>query len=77
MKIIFTESDRFELVFILKKSNQTKPNRTETGRFELVSVFFLNFSLVIFFNKNQTELKITTSNKNNIYLKTMALWYVS
>jgi len=36
-----TEPNRFELVFVLK-------NRTETGRFEMVSVFFLNFGLVFF-----------------------------
>ena len=39
MKIIFTQPDRFEPVFILK--NRIESNRTETGRFELVSVFFL------------------------------------
>jgi len=39
-----------------------KPNRTETGRFEPVLVFFLNFGLVIVFDKNRTELKIITPN---------------
>ena len=76
MKIIFTQPDLLEPVFILK--NRIEPNRTEIGRFELVSVFFKkNFSLIIFFNKNQIEPKMITSNKNNIYLKTMALWYVT
>ena len=43
--------NRFEPVFLLKK-----PNRTETGRFELVSVFFfINFGLIIFFDKNKTK----------------------
>jgi hypothetical protein len=32
-----TKKNRFEPVFVLKK-----PNRTETGRFKPVSVFFLN-----------------------------------
>ena len=33
-----------------------KPNRTETGQFEPVSVnVFLNFGLVFFFYKNRTE----------------------
>jgi len=39
-----------------------KPNQTETSRFEPVSVFFFNFGLVIFFNKNQTEPKMITPN---------------
>jgi len=41
-----------------------KPNRTETGRFDPVSVFFFKkkyFGLVIFFDKNRTEPKIITS----------------
>jgi hypothetical protein len=53
-----TEPNRFEPVFSLKK-----PNRTETGRFDLVSVFFSkkkNFSLVTFFDKNRTEPKMIT-----------------
>jgi len=33
-----------------------KPNRTETGRFELVSVFFSVW--LLFFDKNRTELKM-------------------
>ena len=37
-------------------------NRTETGRFEPVSVFFLNFGLVIFFDKNRIEQKMITPN---------------
>jgi len=49
-----TEPNRFEPVFSLK--NQTEPNQTETGRFELVSVcFFLKkFGFVTFFYKNRT-----------------------
>jgi hypothetical protein len=41
-----------------------KPNRTETSRFEPVSVF-LNFffSLVTFLYKNRTEQKMITSKK--------------
>lgn len=35
-----------------------KPNLTEIGRFKPVSVFFFNFSLVIFFDKNRTEPKL-------------------
>jgi hypothetical protein len=46
-----------------KKPSQTglnrflskKSNRTETGRFEPVSVFFLNSIWLFFFNKNRTE----------------------
>ena len=40
-----------------------KPNRTETGRFDPVSVFFFkkkNIGLVIFFDKNRTEPKMIT-----------------
>jgi hypothetical protein len=52
------EPSRFEPVFFLK-------NRTETGRFEPVSVFFKkNFNLVIFFYKNRTESKIIIPNQN-------------
>jgi len=43
-----TEPNWFEPVFALKK-----PNRTETGRFDSVSVFFFkkkNFDLVTFFD---------------------------
>ena len=59
-----------------KKPSQTglsrflskKPNRTETGRFEPVSVrfwfFFLKFGLIIFFYKNRTKLKIITFTRN-------------
>jgi hypothetical protein len=36
-----------------------KPNRTETDRFEPVSVFFLNSIWLFLFDKNQTEPKIT------------------
>jgi hypothetical protein len=40
--------------FCPKKLNRAEPNRTETSRFEPVSVFFFekNFSLIIFFDKN-------------------------
>jgi hypothetical protein len=39
-----------------------KPNRTETGRFELVSAFFKKkFGLVTFFDKNQPKM-ITSKN---------------
>ena len=55
-----TESNQFEPVFVLKNES----NRTETGRFEPVSVrfrfFFLKISLVTFFYKNQTKLKMIT-----------------
>jgi hypothetical protein len=40
-----TEPNRFESVFVLK-------NRTETSRFEPVSVFFFKFDLIIFLDKN-------------------------
>jgi len=55
------EPNRFEPAFALKK-----PNRTETGRFDPVSVFFQkkNFSLVTFFDKNRTEPKMITSTLN-------------
>jgi len=39
-----------------------KPNRTETGQFEPVSVFKKKFSLVTFFDKNRTEPKMNTPN---------------
>jgi hypothetical protein len=39
-----TEPNWFEPVFVLKK-----PNRTKTGQFEPVSVFFLNISFGYFF----------------------------
>ena len=46
-------------------SKKLEPNRTKTGWFDSVSVwfrFFLKiFSLVIFFNKNQIKLKIIAS----------------
>jgi hypothetical protein len=60
-KIGKTEPNRFEPVFALKK-----PNRTETGQFDPVSVFFSkkkNFDLVTFFDKNRTEPKMITSSK--------------
>jgi len=38
-------------------------NRTETGRFELVSVFFLN-GLVIFLDENRTEPEMFTPIRN-------------
>jgi hypothetical protein len=49
------EPNRFEPVFVLK-------NRTETGRFEPVSVFLKKIGLVIFFlwKPNQTVLKMIT-----------------
>ena len=47
-----TEPNRFESVFVLK--NQTKPKPVSLNRFR----FFFKFSLVIFFNKNQTELEM-------------------
>jgi len=56
-----TEPNLFEPVFALKK-----PNRTETGRFDPVSVWFRvffqkkNFSLITFFDKNRTEPKMIT-----------------
>ena len=43
-----------------------KPNRTETGRFEPVSVLKKNSVWLLFFNKNQIEPKIFTSNLNHI-----------
>jgi hypothetical protein len=44
-------------------SKITKPNRTETGWFELISVFFFKNKIKYFFlNKNQTKLKIITSS---------------
>jgi hypothetical protein len=54
-----TKPNRFEPVFALKK-----PNRTETGRFDPVSVFFQKkkFDLVTFFNKNRTETKMINPN---------------
>ena len=57
-----TDPNWFEPVFALKK-----PNRTEIGRFDPVSVrfrFFFkkNFQFDYFFYKNQTEPKIITSN---------------
>jgi len=56
-----TESNRFELVFILK--NQTKPNRNQLVPVLIRFRFFLKkINLVIFLNKNQTKQKITTSN---------------
>jgi len=62
-----TEPNRFEPVFALKT-----PNRTETGRFDPVSVrvrFFFKKKIsvwLLFFNKNRTEPKMITSNE---------LWY--
>jgi len=56
-----TEPNQFEPVFALKK-----PNRTETGQFDPVSVrfrFFFkkkNFNLVTFFDKNRTKPKMIT-----------------
>jgi hypothetical protein len=51
-----TEPNWYEQVFVLKKLN-----RTETGRFEPVLVFFLKiFGLVTFFYKNRTEPKMIT-----------------
>jgi len=45
-----------------------KPNRTETGRFEPVSVFFYfkNFSLVIFFYKIKTNKKWSPLYKSHV-----------
>jgi len=41
------------------------PNRTETGRFDPVSVYLKKkFGLVTFFDKNQTEPKMITPNIN-------------
>ena len=40
-----------------------KPNQTETSQFEPISVFFKKFWFNYFLNKNQTELKIITSNR--------------
>jgi len=55
-----TEPNRFEPVFALK-------NRTETSRFDLVSVFFKKkFSLVTFFDKNRIEPKMITPSKFNL-----------
>ena len=52
------QKNRVNLVFVLK-------NRTETGRFELVSISFKKkFNLIIFFNKNRTEPKIINPNIN-------------
>ena len=48
--------NRFEPVFSLKKAN-----RTETGRFDPISVFFSKqkkFNLITFFDKNRTEPKM-------------------
>jgi hypothetical protein len=54
-----------------------KPNRTETGRFEPVSVQFRFFKKKIqfgyFFDKNRTEPKMNTSNTNNYFVKKF-LW---
>jgi hypothetical protein len=50
-----TESNRFELVFVLK-------NQTETGRFEPVSVFLKKIGLIIFFIKTKSNKKIITPN---------------
>jgi len=62
-----TKPNRFEPVFALKK-----PNRTETGRFDPVLVWFRfffqkkkNFGLVTFFDKNRTEPKMITP-KNDL-----------
>jgi len=46
-----------------------KPNRTETGQFDPVSVrfrfcFLKNFGLVTFFDNNRTEPKMITPNLN-------------
>jgi len=64
------EPNRFEPVFVLK-------NRTETGRFEPVSVRFRFFKKKIqfgyFFDKNRTEPKMNTSNTNNYFVKKF-LW---
>ena len=45
-----TEPSQYETTFLLK-------NPTETGQFEPVSVFFLKFSLVIFFIKTEPNKK--------------------
>jgi hypothetical protein len=47
-------------------SKKTEPNRTKTGQFEPVSVFFfLSFDLItFFFDKNRIEPKIITPNIN-------------
>jgi hypothetical protein len=50
------EPNRFEPIFSLK----TELNRTETGWFDPVSVFFKKFRFVIFFDKNRTEPKMIT-----------------
>jgi hypothetical protein len=67
-KIGKTEPNRFEPVFALKK-----PNRTETGQFDPVSVFFFKkkkFGLVTFFDKNRTEPKmISPTSQQQIILK--------
>jgi len=52
------ESNQFEPVFVLK--NRTKPKPVSLNRFRF---FLKNFSLVIFLDKNQTKLKIITSNR--------------
>jgi len=56
-----TEPNQFEPVFVQKN----EPNWTETSRFEPVLSYFLKkFSLIIFFNKNQTEQKMITLAKS-------------
>jgi len=55
-----------------------KPNRTETGRFEPVSVQFRFFfkkkiQFGYFFDKNRIEPKMNTSNTNNYFVKKF-LW---
>jgi hypothetical protein len=49
-----TKSNRFEPVFVLKKPNQNRSVWTSFG----FGFFKKKFSLIIFFNKNQTEPKI-------------------
>ena len=58
-----TESNRFELVFVLKNQTESKP--VGSNRFQFF--FFLNFVLVIFFDKNRTERKIITPTIRSIF----------
>jgi hypothetical protein len=68
----------FFRVFDIK--NRTEPKPVGWNRFRFFFVFFQNFGLVVFIDKNRTELKMTTPSSGNlsgpvsIHVKNLLTW---
>lgn len=65
---------------VFDKKNRTEPKPVGWNRFRFFFVFFQNFGLVVFIDKNRTELKMTTPSSGNlsgpvsIHVKNLLTW---